>query len=88
MCNAYAERFVRETRETLDNLILLGEENFHHVLKRIERHHDRQRPHQGLGSLVPIGTEYPAEPARMETVRCEASLRRLHNHYYSEKEAA
>ncbi len=25
MCNAYAERFVRETRETPDHLILLGE---------------------------------------------------------------
>jgi len=47
MCNAYAERFVRETRETLDNLILLGEQHFRHVLKQIEHHHNRQRPHQG-----------------------------------------
>ena len=47
MCNAYAERFVRESRETLNNVILLGEHHFHHVLKRIECHHNRQRPHQG-----------------------------------------
>lgn len=36
MCNAYAERFVRETREILGNLILLGEQHFRHVLKQIE----------------------------------------------------
>jgi transposase InsO family protein len=91
MCNAYAERFVRETRETretLDNLILLGGEHFHHVLKRIEHHHNRQRPHQGLGNLIPNGCVYPAEPARLETVRCEASLGGLLNHYYAEKLAA
>ena len=41
MCNAYAERFVRETRETLDNLILLGEQHFRHVLRQIEQHHNR-----------------------------------------------
>jgi len=88
MCNAYAERFVRETRETLDNLILLGGAHFLHVLKRIEHHHNRQRPHQGVGNLVPVGCEYPAEPARPETVRCEASLGGLLNHYYAEEAAA
>ena len=88
MCNAYAERLVRETRETLDSLILLGGAHFHHVLKRIEHHHNRQRPHQGLGNLVPIGCDSPAEPASPESVRCEASLGGLLNHYYAEKEAA
>ena len=47
MYNAYAERFVRETRETLNNLILLGEQHFRHVLRQIEHHDNRQRPHQG-----------------------------------------
>jgi putative transposase len=88
MCNAYAERFVRETRETLNNLILLGEQHFHRVLKRIEHHHNRQRPHQGLGNLIPNGCDCPTEPARLETVRCEASLGGLLNHYYAEKLAA
>ena len=41
MCNADAERFVRETRETLDNLILLGERHLSHVLKKMEHHHNR-----------------------------------------------
>jgi len=35
MCNAYAERFVRETRETLDQPILLGEGHLRQVLKKI-----------------------------------------------------
>jgi hypothetical protein len=52
-CNAYAERFVRETRETLDSLILPGEQHFHHVLKRIEHHHNQQRPPPGLDNAVP-----------------------------------
>jgi transposase InsO family protein len=55
MCNAYAERFVRESRETLDNLILLGEQHFHYVLRQIEHHHNRRKPHQGLGNVVPLG---------------------------------
>ena len=88
MCNAYAERFVRETRETLDNLILLGGGHFLQVLKRIEHHHNRRRPHQGLGNLVPFGCDFPPEPARPETVRSEASLGGLLNHYYIEKAAA
>jgi len=88
MCNAYAERFVRETRETLDNLILLGGAHFHHVLKRIEHHHNLRRPHQGLGNLIPCGSSCPVEPARPETVRCETSLGGLLNHYYTEEAAA
>ena len=40
-----AERFVREIRETLDRLILLGEDHLRHVLGSIEQHHNRHRPH-------------------------------------------
>ena len=88
MCNAYAERFVRETRETLDNLILLGEQHFRHVLNQIEHHHNRQRPHQGLDNVVPLGFEYPDHPPPLGTVHCDAALRGLLNHYYAERVAA
>ena len=88
MCNAYAEWFVRETRETLDNLILLGEKHFRHVLKQIEHHHNRHRPHQGLGNGIPLGFEYPEQPAPLVTVRCDAALGGLLNHYYVERAAA
>jgi transposase InsO family protein len=49
--NAYAEPFVREIRETLERLILLGEEHLRHVFKKIEQHRNRQRPHQGLDTM-------------------------------------
>ena len=88
MCNAYAERFVRETRETLDNLILLGEQHFRHVLRQIEHHHNRQRPHQGLDNVVPLGFEYPDHPAPLGAVRCDAGLGGLLNHYCAERVAA
>ena len=88
MCNAYAERFVRETRETLDNLILLGEPHFRHVLRQIEYHHNQHRPHQGLGNCIPLGVEYPEQPAPLATVGCDAALGGLLNHYYAENVAA
>ena len=86
-CNAYAERFVREARETLDNIIPLGERHFRHVLKCIEKHHNRQRPHQGIGNMVPIGYEYPGKPADPKDVRCDSLLGGLLNHYYVKKAA-
>jgi len=88
MCNAYAERFVRECRETLDNLIMLGGPHFHHVLKRIEHHHNRQRPHQGIANVVPIGFVYPGEPVPPERVHCESGLGGLLNHYEIDRRAA
>ena len=88
MCNAYAERFVREARETLDQLILLGEGHLRQVLKKIEHHHNQQRPHQGLDNLIPLDFEYPGEPALPETVPCDATLGGLLNHYHAGRVAA
>ncbi len=87
MCNAYAERFVREARETLDNIIPLGERHFGHVLKCIEKHHNFQRPHQGIDNVIPLDFEYPKEPAAIEDVRCESLLGGLLNHYHVKKAA-
>ena len=88
MCNAYAERFVRETRETLDQLILLGEGPLRQALKKIEHHHNQQRPHQGLDNVIPLDSDYPHQPAPSETVRCDSALGGLLNHYYAERVAA
>jgi transposase InsO family protein len=88
MCNAHAERFVREIRETLDQLILLCEAHVRHVLKQIEHHHNQQRPHRGLGNVIPLGFEYPDRPAIPTTARCDANPGGLLNHYYAERFAA
>jgi putative transposase len=87
LCNAYAERHVREIRETLDNLILLGEPHLRRALVAIQGHHNAQRPHQGIGNVIPLDFDYPAEPALPAQVRCESALGGLLNHY-SIKQAA
>jgi putative transposase len=88
MRNAHAERFVRETRETLDQLILLGEGHLRHVLRKIEHHHNQQRPHQGLNNVVPLSFEYPDQPTPPAIVCCDRTLGGLLNHYYTERVAA
>lgn len=88
MCNAYAERFVREARETLGNIIPLGEGHFRHVLKCIEHHHNKERPHQGIGNMIPLKFVYPNKHAQPNNVRCKSSLGGLLNHYYIDKKAA
>ena len=81
LCNAYAERHVREIRETLDQLILLGAGHLHRVLGAIQTHHNGCRPHQGLGNVIPLTFDYPAAPVLPAEVRCQERLGGLLNHY-------
>ena len=69
MCNAFAERHVREIRETLDDLILLGEAHLRRTLTVIEEYHNARRPHQGISNVIPLGFDYPAEPALADQVK-------------------
>ena len=87
LCNAFAERHVREIRETLDDLILLGEPHLRRALTLIEEHHNARRPHQGIGNIIPLGFNYPAEPALEAEIQCEAALGGLLNHYSIQKAA-
>jgi len=82
MCNAFAERFVREARQTLNQIIPLGQCHFRHTLKCIELHHNKERPHQGIGNRIPLGFDYPEAQAQVIQVGCKASLGGLLNHYY------
>ena len=86
-CNGYAERFVREARVTLNDLILVGEQQLHVVMKKIERHHNLHRPHPGLNNKVPLDFEYPEQPASPEHIQCHSELGGLLNSYYVEKAA-
>ena len=86
-CNAFAERHVRECRETLDNMILFGQAHLRHVLKKIEKHHNEQRPHQGLSNLIPMGFSYPSDPIVPDNVECEPILGGLLTHYHARKAA-
>jgi len=88
MCNAFAERFVREARETLNNIIPMGESHFRYVLRCIEHHHNRERPHQGIDNVIPLHFDYLNEPADPEMIQCKSTLGGLLNHYYVNKKAA
>jgi len=87
LCNSYAERHVREIRETLDQLILQGEGHLRHALSNIEKHHNSCRPHQGIGNVIPLDFDYPAEPALPTAVQCEEALGGLLNHYSIQRAA-
>ncbi len=82
MRNAFAERFVREARKTLNPIIPLGPWHFRHALKCIQLHHNRQRPHQGIGNQIPLGFDYPRTPANVIEVGCKSSLGGLLTHYF------
>ncbi len=81
-CNAFAERFIREARETLDQIIPLGQRHFRHVIKSIEQHHNKDRPHQGIDNRIPLGYQYPKTPADTSHIGCQSNLGGLLNHYY------
>jgi hypothetical protein len=86
-CNAFAERFVREARETLDNLILCGERQLLRSMKTVEKHHNTQRPHQGIGNSIPLPFDYPGVPLPTDKVVCRQGMGGLLNHYECKKAA-
>ncbi|MEO5368265.1 MAG: hypothetical protein H7831_18300 [Magnetococcus sp. WYHC-3] len=86
-CNAFAERFVREARATLDNLILIGEGQLFRAMKQIEKHHNKHRPNQGLDGNIPIVYDWPIEESPLEDVACYSSLGGLLKHYYVKRAA-
>jgi putative transposase len=52
--NAFAERWVRTAREEcLDHLLILGRRHLERVLRAFVAHHNRERPHRGLGLATP-----------------------------------
>jgi putative transposase len=86
--NAFIERFMGEVRPIVDSFILIDQKEIRHICKTIADHHNRHRPHQGIGNVIPGGYDYPTSPAKPEEVRCEEKLGGLLRHYHVEKEAA
>ena len=53
--NAFAERFVRSIKEEcLNQLILVGEKSLHRAVTEYIAHFHSERPHQGIGNVVPF----------------------------------
>ncbi len=87
-CNAFAERFVREARETLNNMIVFGRFHLINILKKIENYHNLKRPHQGIDNNIPLGYVCPKDPIPINDIKCEENLGGLLNHYYYFDKAA
>ena len=59
--NAFAERWVRSVKsEALSKLILCGERSLRHALKHYMSHFHEERPHQGIGNVIPFPANQPA----------------------------
>jgi len=86
--NAYAERFMGEVRSVLNNFILIDQRQVRYICKTVADHHNRHRPHQGIGNVVPGGYDYPESPAQPSQVCCEEKLGGLLKHYYVSNIAA
>ena len=84
--NSFAERWVRSVKsEALSKLILFGERSLWHALKNYIAHFHNERPHQGLGNLIPFPMTPPAND-REAPIQCHERLGGLLK-YYSRKAA-
>jgi len=71
LCNAHAERHVREIRETLDNLILVGEPHLRRALKAIQAHHNiRTKQNEDCGKNQDHFTSPEAKQSKHQTIVC------------------
>lgn len=72
--NSHTKRFTKESRETLNNLILFSADHLSQALKKIEKYHNNYRPHQGIGNTIPLKHNYPKEPASIEYINCKQMI--------------
>ncbi len=67
--NAFAERWVKTVRsDVLDWTLVLGRRHLDRILGIHVRHYNHERPHQGLGLLVPESANAPEPVARAAAV--------------------
>ncbi len=60
--NAFAERFVLSAKvELLNRLVITTEAGLRHALREFLAHYHGERPHQGIGNVVPFPANDPAE---------------------------
>jgi putative transposase len=82
--NAFAERFVGTARrECLDWCLVLGRRHLEQVLRFYFDHHNRARPHRGIGRAVPDGPDPPTRPVEPSLVRRRDVLGGLIHEYHA-----
>jgi putative transposase len=68
--NAFAERWVKSVKsEVLSKLILFGERSLRHALNQYTSHFHEERPHQGIGNVIPFPSGLPAND-RERPIQC------------------
>jgi transposase InsO family protein len=84
--NAFAERWVRSVKfEVRSKLILFGERSLRHALAQYTLHFHAERPHQGIGNVIPFPTG-PSANDREGPIQCHDRLGGLLKFY--DREAA
>jgi putative transposase len=79
--HASAERWVKSVKsQTLSKLILCGERSLRHVLTQYLCHDHEERPHQGIGNVIPLPESQPAN-AHEGVVHCRERLGGLLKYY-------
>jgi transposase InsO family protein len=79
--NAFAERWVRSVKsEVLSKLMLFGERSLWHALTHYTSHFHQERPHQGIGNVIPFPTSQPAHD-REGPIACHERLGGLLKYY-------
>jgi putative transposase len=79
--NAFAERWIRSVKaEVLSKLILFGERALRHALKQYTAHFHQERPHQGIGHMIPFPARRPAQE-RAGPMQCRERLGGLLKYY-------
>ena len=72
--NAYAERWVRSVKEeVLSKLILFGERALWHAVNHYTSHFHEERPHQGIGNVIPFPMNQPPND-REGIIQCHERL--------------
>ena len=73
--NAFAERFVRSIKfECLDRMIFFGEASLRRAITEYIEHYHVERPHQGIGNVVPFPLEQADSPPRAGPIICRERL--------------
>ena len=78
--NAFAERFVRSTKqECLRHIVPLGERHLRQTVGEFVAHYHSERNHQGLGNVIPFPA--PGPPDDSGPIRCRERLGGLLSFY-------
>jgi transposase InsO family protein len=70
--NAYAERFVRSIKESLERLVLFGENSLRTAVREFVEHYLRERHHQGLSNRLVLPEV--GETGNKGAIRCRERL--------------